>query len=478
VEGLEGQPFFSYLHFLDVHWPYDPPGPFRDVFEPPATDIDFATPAWRVLKRRIRDGAIRLSGSDREAMVDLYDGELRFTDDQIGRIVEALRGRGLLDRTLVVLLADHGEEFLEHGKIGHGNSLYDELLRVPLLMRFPDGRHGGARVATPVSLVDVLPTLAAFSGIDPPAAVSGRSLLPILRGEAAADRPMLYSEGIHGSLYQQCLRTGPWKYIATVEIDRVDPDDEEDELRDSIDAGLRVEVEGVWVGEGDFLAEEIEIQDDQEDERDKVTGPVEAIDTGAGWMQVLGYRVPLVQRLDLEDAEGEHVEPAVFTVDTMVKMYGKAISATEFRAEKIILRAEDRRRKIKLEGAVAGPVQRGEKELRFRLAERRVRADSHADVTRQIVDRADADSVAVEDPGFADPWESALASGTELREELYHLGSDPAERSDLAGARPEEVKRLRDALRTMRAASPARRNEGKALSEDELEALRKLGYVK
>jgi arylsulfatase len=479
VDELDGAPFVSYLHFLDVHWPYDPPGVYREVFEPVPTEIDFDTPAWRVLKRNIRDGDIRLSESDRQTMIDLYDGELRYTDDWIGRIFEGLRDRGLFDETMIVFLSDHGEEFLEHGKIGHGNSLYEELLHVPLIVRFPRGEHGARLVEKPVSLVDLLPTLADFSGLPLPDGISGRSLLPLLEDGVTRAAAPLYAEGVHGSVYQQTIRLGRWKYIASVEIDRDDPDDEEDELREDLARGLRVEVEGVWVGEGDFLAEEVEVQENQEDDRDKVTGPIEELAPDGTWIRVLGYRVELLDGADIENENDEEIDFSDLALDTMVKVYGRATSATGFEAEKIKLRDPSRRRKIKLEGPIAGQIRRDGKEIVFFLAGRAVRADSQADFAREITGSESPEGEReIVDPGYEDPWASALAAGAKVREELYDLVADPREQRDLAPERPGEIETLREALGARRIASPARKQSGKVLSDEELEALRAMGYIK
>ena len=478
IDEIEGEPFFSYLHFLDVHWPYDPPGTYGDLFDPADSDIDFNTPAWKVLKRRIRDGQIELSETDRQAMVDLYDGELRFTDHWIGTAIEGLRRRGLDDDTMIVFLADHGEEFLEHGKIGHGNSLYDELLMVPWTIRFPGRAHAGLRVEDTVSLVDLLPTLADFSDLRLPDGVAGRSVLPLLEAGGSAPPVPVYAEGIHGDRYQQTLRYENWKYIASVEVESEDPDDIEDDLRDGISEGTRIEVEGVWVGKGDFLAEEMEIQANQEDDRDKVTGPIEKIDAATRSVVILGYRVLFEDGIDLVDDEGEEIEFAELGLDTMAKLYGRATSADEFRAEKIKLRDPSRRRKIKLEGPIRGEVERSGKDLLFTLAGRRVRADSQADVTSEATASATGASREVIDRGSEDPWEAALSANRPIREELYDLSNDPRERRDVASEQSAVVARLRAMLETMRSPAERRRGTDRALSPRDVQALRELGYIK
>jgi arylsulfatase A-like enzyme len=146
------------------------------------------------------------------AMSDAYDETIRYIDDGLGRLFELLKSRGLYDNTLVIITADHGEEFMEHGLLGHGLSLYDEVIRVPLIVKFPcPGPHCSPRVVTSqVELVDVFPTVLQVLGIEPPASLVGRSLAE----EASAPRAA-FSEFKSNSEFksQIALRTPEWKWI-------------------------------------------------------------------------------------------------------------------------------------------------------------------------------------------------------------------------------------------------------------------------
>jgi arylsulfatase A-like enzyme len=124
------------------------------------------------------------AGIDPEAyvgqIVDWYDGSIRGMDAELGRLFEALRAQGLDRDTLVVFIADHGEEFLEHGELFHGQSVYAELARTPLILRWP-GRLPAARVvAETVEAVDLMPTLLELSGLDVPEGLQGESLVALL----------------------------------------------------------------------------------------------------------------------------------------------------------------------------------------------------------------------------------------------------------------------------------------------------------
>jgi arylsulfatase A-like enzyme len=118
-----------------------------------------------------------------------YDAAIRFTDDQIGAVVDALRTRGLWDRVVFVLTADHGEALGEHDYyFQHGSYAYDDCLRVPLLVRWPGQIPAGRRVAESVSLVDLTPTILELVGVAVEHPMEGQSLLPLVRGDGG-DRP-------------------------------------------------------------------------------------------------------------------------------------------------------------------------------------------------------------------------------------------------------------------------------------------------
>ena len=174
----------------------------------------------------------------------LYAASVRDADDRIGGIVEALRERGTWDRTLFIVLSDHGEEMGEHGSWQHDQSVYEELVHVPLLIHFPDGRHGGLRVDTPVSGIDLAPTLlevAGLDGEDEPDTVdgqwggmriTGRSLIDAIEGDAA-DGPRLMAMRHNQKKFNRRLkesrgdlnlavRDGRWKAIVNVETGTVE----------------------------------------------------------------------------------------------------------------------------------------------------------------------------------------------------------------------------------------------------------------
>jgi arylsulfatase A-like enzyme len=133
------------------------------------------------------------SEPDRRNIIGLYDGEIRYTDDVFVKgIVQKLRDLGIYDRTLVILTSDHGEQFYDHGSWNHGNFLYDDALRVPLIVKFPGSRLRGRRMETPVRIVDLVPTILDELGIRPEkGAFDGESLLPLLDGRPEPPRRIL-----------------------------------------------------------------------------------------------------------------------------------------------------------------------------------------------------------------------------------------------------------------------------------------------
>ena len=165
-------PFFIVTHYFDPHLTYDPPAPYDTMFEHgpgPRVPPGFGN-ASQVFA--IRDGEIRLVPGQRESLIARYDGEIRFTDEQFGRLRAGLEQRGRWDDTLVIVVADHGEEFWDHGGFEHGHSHHRELLRTPLIVRRPGG-PSGETVAGRVRQIDIVPTILDFAGKELPEDLPG-----------------------------------------------------------------------------------------------------------------------------------------------------------------------------------------------------------------------------------------------------------------------------------------------------------------
>jgi len=194
IESHRDVPFFVFLHVSDPHDPYKPYPPYDTMWADPAKEAQHEKDLERA-RAGIADPLLRRFGMPtREEMVkagvdpdlyeahdrDWYDGSIRAMDAEIGRLLEKLRGLGLDGRTLVVFAGDHGEEFLEHGRTFHGQSVYGELTNVPLIFWRPGAVPSGAVVGETVQMIDVMPTLLEASGLASPGTMQGRSLLPLL----------------------------------------------------------------------------------------------------------------------------------------------------------------------------------------------------------------------------------------------------------------------------------------------------------
>ncbi len=160
-------PFFLSVLTIDPHWPYGPPTAFDRFGAEYSGPVDTDKLAIK------RDD---LTPADRDRIRALYRGEVAFNDASLGMLLEKLESEGRLDDTIVILTSDHGEEFWEHGGVLHGTTLYDEVLRVPLIIRYPKAVTA-ERVTSQVSLVDIAPTLLELLGIDAPYPFDGVSLL-------------------------------------------------------------------------------------------------------------------------------------------------------------------------------------------------------------------------------------------------------------------------------------------------------------
>jgi arylsulfatase A-like enzyme len=183
--------FFLWLFYVGPHMPYDPPEPFRPLPSEitPKQEQQLRYPGgWvREVKETIRP-------VDLQAMISLYDGDIHYTDKLVGQVLDELDRLGLTDRTLIVLSADHGEQFADHGGYAHG-ALYDEIVHVPFIISGAGVETAGRRAETQVQLLDMVPTVCEIAGVPIPEEAEGRSLVPILRGEDMEDLPA-FTEGV------------------------------------------------------------------------------------------------------------------------------------------------------------------------------------------------------------------------------------------------------------------------------------------
>jgi arylsulfatase A-like enzyme len=193
-------PFFVLLHLVDPHSPHRPYPPYDSTFGDPRGRAEHEQQLEKV-RPFIRNAVMRRfgmpsrdelvgAGVDPERYIayekDAYDGSIRGMDAELGRLRERLGELGLDRRTLIAFLADHGEEFLEHGRSFHNQGIYGELTNVPLFFWWPGGVPAGTRVPETVELIDVMPTLLELSGLAAPKGIQGASLVSLMRGGPGA----------------------------------------------------------------------------------------------------------------------------------------------------------------------------------------------------------------------------------------------------------------------------------------------------
>ena len=172
--NLAQAPFFAFFNYMDAHFPYIPPHPFDHLFPgkvPGATQADLMA-----VQQRVGDLRETLPPLYTSHAVSQYDGGIAYIDSQIGQLVDWLKRENLYDNTMIVVTADHGESFGERRLFLHGNSLYANLLHVGLIVKYPHNAHTGV-VNTPVSLIDIFPTVMRSAGVEPPRGLQGLDLL-------------------------------------------------------------------------------------------------------------------------------------------------------------------------------------------------------------------------------------------------------------------------------------------------------------
>lgn len=207
IDGLGDRPFFAYVHTAEPHRPYIPPPPYGRMFDP-----DYRGTVTGYFKGA--HGYGRASDAvDVNHVSALYDGEIRFADDAVRRLLDGLAVRGLHERTVLILTSDHGEELHDRGGWNHGHSLYDELIRVPLIFAGP-GIPAGRRITQPVQLVDVAPTILEIAKAPVPESFEGQSLWAQIQG---GDRAGVAARDVFSMTtrapHQISVVRGRWKAI-------------------------------------------------------------------------------------------------------------------------------------------------------------------------------------------------------------------------------------------------------------------------
>lgn len=217
LDRARGQTHFLFLHLIDAHWPYEPPRELAEHFGPIRTDV----PAMlhKVLKQIPPDGREEI-----QQAIDLYDAEIFYADRELGRFFDELEARGLYDNAFIIVTADHGEAFYEHDNWQHGWTLYDEIVHVPLVIKWPESAERG-RIPAQVSQTDIFATLLEFAELSPPHA-RATDLATLTDASLTSDeRRYAYSEFTSNPapgelpVKHVAIRSESYKYIATFRTD-------------------------------------------------------------------------------------------------------------------------------------------------------------------------------------------------------------------------------------------------------------------
>lgn len=209
VKKHKKKPFFAYRHYMDTHVPYNAPQEFSQIFglkdDTLFTPGEFQTMDVRLL------GEMGLSKQDKQSLVNLYDAAIKYFDSSFAKIVDNLRKVGILNKTIIILTSDHGEEFWEHGGFAHGHTVYNELLHVPLIIGYiphlPE-----KRIKSYVQLLDLFPTILSLVGIKNDFELRGRDLATAALTDKQINEEILFEGVLFGSEKKAILKDG-WKLI-------------------------------------------------------------------------------------------------------------------------------------------------------------------------------------------------------------------------------------------------------------------------
>lgn len=218
------QKFFMFFHGYDAHGQFDIPENYTSRYAPEYNGKYKGTEKEQEALREqgLKDGKITLSDEDVEFWRAWYDGKIRDADERLGAFLDELEKRGLLEKTIIIVVSDHGTEFYEHNRFDHGHTLYDELLNVPLIMKIPNVA-GGSVIPAQVTTLDVAPTLLDILGITADGGYAEQiakrtSLVPYLEDPTKAGYDVFSETDYRNFVHKRSVRTmDGWKYVLSLE---------------------------------------------------------------------------------------------------------------------------------------------------------------------------------------------------------------------------------------------------------------------
>jgi arylsulfatase A-like enzyme len=220
IEKNKQNRFFVYIQTIDPHVPYDPPDNFLEMYDakPYKGQVQNRRTHLMLDEAKKNPKKYKFTARDKERIEALHDAEISYHDEYFGRFLKKLKELGLDENTIVVVTSDHGEEFQEHGSWGHGHSVYQELLGVPLLFRWPGTIPSDVRVGPVVSTMDIGPTVLEATGVPIPREFEGRSLLGFMRGDWPPAPYVAFSDFLD---HRRVIRGGDWKLIIRGNLSQV-----------------------------------------------------------------------------------------------------------------------------------------------------------------------------------------------------------------------------------------------------------------
>ena len=220
IEKNKDGRFFVYIQTIDPHVPYDPPAKFLEMYDPQPYNGQVQNRRTHLMLDDAKKNPKKYAFTkrDKERIEALHDGEISYHDEYFGKFLAKLHELGLDENTIIVVTSDHGEEFQEHGSWGHGHSVYQELLGVPLMFRWSGVIPANTRIGPVVSTLDIGPTVLEATGIPIPEKFEGRSLLGFMRGDWPAGPYVAFSDFLE---HRRVIRGGDWKMIIRGNLSQV-----------------------------------------------------------------------------------------------------------------------------------------------------------------------------------------------------------------------------------------------------------------
>ena len=220
IEKNKDGRFFVYIQTIDPHVPYDPPDQFLKMYDsaPYKGQVQNRRTHLMLDEAKKNPKKYKFTARDKERIEALHDGEISYHDEYLGKFLTKLEELGLDENTIVVVTSDHGEEFQEHGSWGHGHSVYQELLGVPLVFRWPGVIPSSLRIEPVVSTMDIGPTVLEATGVAIPRQFEGRSLLGFMRGDWPPAPYVAFSDFLD---HRRVIRGGDWKLIIRGNLSQV-----------------------------------------------------------------------------------------------------------------------------------------------------------------------------------------------------------------------------------------------------------------